>query len=1311
MIETNILAQIITGRVEPQIYAFSTQTVPNYLKIGDTYRPLEQRLNEWRKYFPNLEKCFSDIAKVNEETYFRDLAIHYYLQNEKHLLRLMPDTIKDLPHYSKEFFKNATKQDVEEAIKDIKKSFLSNNGIYQFYSFNESRIPINYVYQRTETYSPRPNQQATIDKFIKAVNDKRNNLLMYAVMRFGKSFTSMCCAVEMNAKLVLVVSGKGDVKEEWKKTVESHKKFKDYVFFDSNSLINSNDALSQELKKNNVVVFLTLQDLRGDDIKTKHKEIFANEFDLLIIDETHYGARASEYGKVLNLTKAQINNELAETDTADNYDDNETLKTLQARVRLHLSGTPYRILMGSEFTPDDIIAFYQFTDIANDKASWDEKNLADDDVKEWDNPYYGFPQMIRFAFNPNESSLKKMDELRHNGITYAFSELFRPCSISKDTSSKHNHKKFIHEPEILDLLEVIDGSKEDKNILSFLDYDKIKDGKMCRHIVCVLPYRASCDAFEQLIADNKDKFKNISQYQIINITGVENEHLFKDITAVKNKISEAEAQNQKTMTLTVNKMLTGSTVEQWDTMIYLKDTESPQEYDQAIFRLQNQYIREYTDSRGDVIKYNMKPQTLLVDFNPARMFRLQEQKSQIYNANIEKNGNSKLDDRISEELNISPIIWLNKNKMQEVIPSDIMAAVSKYSAEKSIMDEATDIPADLSLLNDERIRDVISSLSPIDSKKGIEAKPVKGDGDNMEVPLPEESPSVTPDNADADKNNNSQDEKEDNSLEKKLATYYAKILFFAFLTDSEVISLENIINVFNANDDNKRIACNIGLSLNILKIIQEKANPFMLSKLDYKVQNIDTLKKDTELEPNERVKKAMNKFGRLSSSEIVTPAKIAEEMIDVLPQDEITENTKFLDIASKQGEFTLALYSKFGDKIKNNIYAIPTSTLTYEFTRKVYTLLGMPIENIFSDFNSYELIDSNHNQEITKRLLDMKINAIVGNPPYNKLNGGGNGTSGEVLYNKFVQIAKETKASYVSMIMPARWYTSGELEYIRKELLYDNKIEFLNDYPNASDCFSNVEIKGGICHFLWNKNYNDKCNVYTHLNNSSIEKTKRNLLETNLSIFMRYVQMVPILQKVLSFKENSFSDIISANDPFGFDVREKGSYKRVKPSFNTIPKENSISFYYYRWQSKGVGYVDRSVIRKNKNWVDSYKVFIPKAWGTGNTTTDKLNAFIPDLHSCCTETYLVIGPFKTRQEATNVVSYISTKFFKLMVFVLKLTQNAMQDTYKYVPLQDFTSKSDIDWSKSVSEIDNQLYAKYGLSEEEISFIESTIKEM
>jgi hypothetical protein len=141
-------------------------------------------------------------------------------------------------------------------------------------------------------------------------------------------------------------------------------------------------------------------------------------------------------------------------------------------------------------------------------------------------------------------------------------------------------------------------------------------------------------------------------------------------------------------------MLTGSTVEQWDTMIYLKDTASPQEYDQAIFRLQNQYIRKYKDDKGDLIKYNMKPQTLLVDFNPNRMFHLQEQKSQIYNVNVDKNGNSKLEDRIKDELRISPIILLNKDKLKEVEPEDILDAVRKYSADKSVMDEATDIPVD-----------------------------------------------------------------------------------------------------------------------------------------------------------------------------------------------------------------------------------------------------------------------------------------------------------------------------------------------------------------------------------------------------------------------------------------------------------------------------------------------------------------------------------------------------------------------------------------------------------------------------------------
>ncbi|MFA6797082.1 MAG: DEAD/DEAH box helicase family protein, partial [Bacilli bacterium] len=455
-INTDILDGLIIGRVDPQIYAFSTHTIPNYLKIGDTYRPIEIRLDEWRKYFPNLVKKFSDVAKVDEEIFFRDHAIHSFLESSGKT-RLQKGDIDEFLYFSNEFFKDTEVKDVKEAIDDIKKSHLCNDGRYQFYRFEDSRIPVSFTWKREENYKPRPNQQNAIDKFNEAIQKKHTNLLMYAVMRFGKSFTSMCCATEMDAQLVVIVSAKADVKAEWKKTVESHIRFEGYKFLDSNSLQNNRTIITDTLKENRVALFLTLQDLQGDEIKTKHKDLFNNNIDLLLIDETHFGVRGEEYGKVLNDIGITNNDERKKE--LEQIDDDlvkldETIKILKSRIRIHLSGTPYRILMGSEFTKDNIISFCQFTDIVDEQEKWNDENLNKDDVKEWDNPYYGFPQMVRFAFNPNESSIKKMEELKKNGITYAFSALFKPQSISKD-SKLHKHQKFEHEQEILDLLKVI----------------------------------------------------------------------------------------------------------------------------------------------------------------------------------------------------------------------------------------------------------------------------------------------------------------------------------------------------------------------------------------------------------------------------------------------------------------------------------------------------------------------------------------------------------------------------------------------------------------------------------------------------------------------------------------------------------------------------------------------------------------------------------------------------------------------------------------------------------------------------------------
>lgn len=1309
-INVDILDELIIGRVEPHIYAFTTETIPNYLKVGDTYRPVETRLNEWRKFFPNLEKKFGNVAKVDDETFFRDYAVHYFLETELKRIRLEKGALKNIPYYSNEFFKNATEKDLHDAINDIKVGHKKNESKYQYYRFDESHIPITHTYIRNENYNPRPNQQETINNFKKAVKKGRKNLLMYAVMRFGKSFTSMCCAVEMNAKLVIVVSAKADVKEEWKRTTESHLKFDGYCFLDSNSLLESDSIIADKQKANEkIVLFLTLQDLQGDIIKPKHKKIFQSQVDLLLIDETHFGARATEYGKVLkeeNLSAKEIKSELKLNDNTLNDIESNT-KIFNAKIRIHLSGTPYRILMNSEFTTDDIIAFYQFSNIAEDQEQWDLENLNKDEIKEWDNPYYGFPQMIRFAFNPNESSRKKMEEMKKNGVTYTFSELFKPQSITIDKEKKL-HKKFKYEKEIVDLFKVIDGSEKDANLLSFLDYDKIKEGKMCRHIVCVLPYRASCDALEALI--KKQKFKHLSNYEIINISGVENEKNFKDTQSVKSKIKKCEGENKKTITLTVNRMLTGSTVHEWDTMLYLKDTASPQEYDQAIFRLQNQYIRVFKEPNGDVVKFNMKPQTLLVDFNPNRMFQMQEHKSQIYNVNTESNGNSKLEDRIRRELEISPIVVMNNNKIIQVQPADILDAIRKYSNSRSVYDEATSISIDLKLLEIEAIKAEIEKQREIGSRQGLEIKPTEGDGDEIDVPEPDD---------DIEKNTKKPKASEDEAeidYKGKFAMYYSRILFFAFLTDSRVKSLQEIISQIKGNANNLRIISNLDLDNLILELFQKHLNAFILSELDYKIQNINSLANDTAIPPIERASNALKKFGRLSESEVVTPEMVTDKMINSLPVNSINKSTMLLDIASKQGEFVYAVYKKFGKEVASNFYSIPTSKIAYEFTRKVYSLLELDINLIEKNFTSYELIKENKlikDDTIQINKKNMKFNVIVGNPPYQQSDGGAQ-ASARPIYQQFVGIAKQLNPNYISIIMPTRWYAGGKgLDDFREIMLNDIHISELHDFLRPEILFQGTNNRGGICFFLRDKTYDSSkrlTKVFSYKDNLTPILHTRSLRTPDLDILIRHSIAIEMINKVKSHSEfASFESHISSRRPFGLDGNIITKASKFRPTKKGLKKPLTCF-----GKGKKIGFMEKSEITKNPSWIDVYKVFAPYANNIGTELNDdNLNVFVGEPQTICTETYIVIGADLKLNEisAKNVIKYFNTKFARFMHSLPKVSQHGTSKTYSLVPLQKFNSKSDIIWSKSIEEIDKQLYEKYRLTKEEISFIESMIKPM
>lgn len=1298
MADFRILDSIIYGRVEPHIYAFETNTVPNFLKVGDTYRPVEVRLDEWRKIYSNLVKKYEALAKVDEKTYFRDYSVHEFLETNG-FRRIDKADVKQDIYISNEFFKGAKKENVEEAIKDIQKSFEEKDNRYSFYDVDE-HLPLgDFDFERDADWKPRNNQQEVIDNFIEAVNAGRKNLLMYAVMRFGKSFTSLYCAKEMKAKLVVVVCGKTAVSTEWKENVQRPKILDGFEFVDSVRMKANPSVVSEKLKDGKtVVVFLTMQDLLGSDIKSRHEDLFRqNEngrLDLLIIDETHFGARAEKYGQTLGYD-----------DSVSDLD--EGIKVFKPKVKLHLSGTPYRILLENEFESKDIVGIVQYSDIINAKEEWDKENI---DADEWENPYYGFPQMVRFAFHLNKSSIKKLEGLKNSGYAYDLSELFSPKSNSKSNSE---HSQFKHREEVLDLLRAIDGSKDDENIFSFLNYDKIKNGNMCRHIVMVLPNCASCDAMSLLLKE--EHFNNLNDYEVLNVAGFDADKAFlkSDYAAkVKERIEKLENENKKTITLTVGKMMTGCTVKEWDTMIFLRNTASPQDYDQATFRLQSQYIKTIENKDGKKIKCNMKPQTLLVDFDPTRMYSLMHKKSLIALINKSERGNEVLENNLRRELEISPIICMNHDKLRQMEAADIVDEIRNYNANKSMLDETFDIEVDYRIFDDETVKAIIEKQPEI-TNKGInfETSPFKSDdeGDELENgTLPANSEQAeAPEQNEGKAKNDSDKEQDDKALSSKLQGYYFKLLLFVFLSENREKCISDIIASIENNEDGKRIARHLQINVEDLKLVREKINPAILNYLENKIQNIDELGSENTAD---KIAVAMKKMSRLSESEIVTPAKVTKMMIENLPES-LSAKSKFLDIASKTGEFAKALVEKYGDAVKNNIYSIATSGVTYECTRKIYLLLDMPTDNIFKDFTSYDLIDKEHNEKILEELKDMNFNAIIGNPPYQVMaTGDANGS--DPIYHLFIDAACSL-VKKVTLIHPARFlFNAGKTpKDWNQKMLNDEHYKVTGYWADSSEMFPDVEIKGGVATTLWD-------------NENSFGK---------IGTFVAYKELQSILKKVRNENFKSFADLVYGRDlykltdilydenQFAENRQSKGHrYDCGSNIFDIFPE-----LFFDEKPNDGREYA-RVLGRENngrkEKWFrkdylkipdnfDFYKIFVPKSNGSGAIGEVLSTPIIGEPSVGSTTTFLSIGKFNTKEEAEACFKYIKTKFARAMLGTLKVTQDNPRETWQNIPLQDFTNASDIDWSKCISEIDKQLYTKYGLSPEEVKFIEKTVKVM
>lgn len=256
-------------------------------------------------------------------------------------------------------------------------------------------------------------------------------------------------------------------------------------------------------------------------------------------------------------------------------------------------------------------------------------------------------------------------------------------------------------------------------------------------------------------------------------------------------------------------------------------------------------------------------------------------------------------------------------------------------------------------------------------------------------------------------------------------------------------------------------------------------------------------------------------------------------------------------------------------------------------------------------------------------------------------------------------------------------------------MLRDKRLRILVDYPDATECFTGIDLSGGVCYFLWNRDSQGDCTV-SNIVEGKLSTLERPLLEDGADIFIRYNKAIPILRKVLSFKEQSFSQLVSHQKPFGLRTYAKGQNE---------PFPGSVKLY----GSTGVTYIQKDKITQNHHWLEKYKVFISRAYGERIAkffwVTGK--PFLGEPQTCCSETYLVVGTFESREICLNVMSYMRTRFFRFLVLLVKNTQDAAQKVYSFVPMQDFSKP----WT------DEELYQKYGLTAEEIAFIESMVRPM
>lgn len=1166
----------------------------------------------------------------------------------------------------------------------------------------------------------RPNQLDAIERTNKAIRQNRKHFLWNAKMRFGKTSTAMEVARQNNFQKILIITHRPSVSTDWFDDFNKVFTGTDYQFA-SNTL---GEHISTYLANNtSFVYFASMQDVRlskrvvaDEASKSKAKgfdknyEIFDTTWDILIVDEAHEGTE-SDLGQL-------------------------TLSKINRNFTLELSGTPFNILHKHE---ENDIYTWDYVMEQRDKINWDEENPGAP------NPYAELPALTMFTYDidtvaTHVGSLDAyMDAL--DGA-FKFHEFFR---VHKDDEG-NDTAKFIHEPMVNKFLDLLVNDQ----INTKFPYATEEYRSYIKHSLWLLPNRTKViEAMEKLLRNHPV----FGKFAIVNISGNNTDD--EADNDAKKRVRNAINSNDYTITLTGQRLTTGASIPEWTAVFMLSDTASATTYLQTAFRSQ-------TPAKIDG---KLKTQGYIFDFAPDRTLKLVAEAIELNHKSGTTN-NTEQKQAMRDFLNFCPILAAEGGGMRrydvgsmlEQLKKAIIERVSRngfddpklYNDELMQLDELdienfNNLKAIVGAASSEKINEIeVNALGMTDLQREqaeeIERKK------KQKMALSQEDKELQQKLKEA-----REQKKSAISILRGVSIRMPMLVYGANVSYEKDISLDDFINL--VDDESWAEFMPVGLGKDQFRTFTKYYDQDVFKGV---TRNIRAKAFDCdELLPTERIQAIAEIFATFKNPDketVLTPWNVVNLQYNLtlggndfrggiinktgkpewVTRGEASKiwsdkDAAVLEINSKSGLYPLlAAYNIYDrqlikhkeseDKISgkvwrevlaNNIYVLCKSPMAETITRRTlagYTGARMNIAYIHdlipklrgeSSYKGYN-IDKEIIEKFGSKGNEVKFTAVVGNPPY-QVNTDTNFAT--PVYHLFFDAAKALNPDYISLIHPARFlFNAGATpKEWNKQMLNDPHLSLPLYEANSQKIFSGVDIKGGVCITFWDK----------HQTDGGLE-----------GAFVAHEHLRTILDKVGA---GGFDEIVGSRG----GTRAKrwlDSYDRSRSYFpSSVFTTNSDLFTENKDETheiKLIGLVSNKRTERfvSKELVDDndlmkWKVFLPKSNGTGAIGETLSTPLTAEPMSGCTESFIQIGSFDSELEARSCMNYIKTKFCRAMLGTLKVTQDNPKSTWKNVPLQNFTSKSDIDWSQKISDIDKQLYAKYDLSEEEVDFIETNVKAM